>query len=204
MVKFNPGVKMEKLDANGTKKTTIRFNEGNNMELSLWNVVEEYDYDGDGNVDEVLIQNYTKDQKLESSERRKFKYNEDGKVTYESYDKGDDGTIEREITWKYDEKGQVVQRVENGKNTTSIQYTNNGRIIDHDVDGDGTIDQRTEESGNKTTKYKKNKKGKLVYDGESRYGKDKNGAIIADHYDKNGYSHSTGPNAYKHPKGFGL
>ena len=37
------------------------------------------------------------------------------------------------------------------------------------------------------------------------YARDKNGAIIADHFDPKGkYSHSTGPNADQHPNGFGI
>ena len=39
----------------------------------------------------------------------------------------------------------------------------------------------------------------------SLYARDKNGAIIADHFDSKGkYSYSTGPNAHQHPNGFGI
>lgn len=171
------------------------------------NKVKEYDYNGDGKVDEMLIQKYNDKKQLISSERRKFEYNKSGKITYESYDKNDDGTIEHEITWEYDSQGRVIKRTDGGtkeKGSTSIQYTEGGRIVDKDIDSDGTTDSRTVKDGNVTRHYRKDDNGKLVYDGESRYGKDSNGAIIGDHYDKNGYSHSTGPNAYKKPKGFGL
>ena len=202
MVDFNPGVKTTKLDGNGTQKTTVNFHEGDEVKNkpSLWNIVEEYDYNGDGKVDEMLIQEYDENQKLINSERRKYEYNDSGKITYESYDIGDDGSIEHDVTWEYDSQGRVIKRTDggtDGKRSTTIQYTNDGRIVDHDIDGDDTTDLRTVEDGNVTIHYRKDSNGKLVYDGESRYGRNKNGAIIGDHYNKDGYSHSTGPNSNK-------
>ena len=199
MVDFKPGVKTTKLEGNGTQKTTVNFHKGDETreKPSLWNIIEEYDYNGDGKVDEMLIQNFDENKKLIDSERRKFEYNDSGKITYESYDRGDDGSIDHDITWEYDSEGRVIQRTEDGKKSTYVRYTDDGRIVDHDIDGDSTTDLRTVEDGNVTIYYRKDSNGKLVYDGESRYDRDSNGAIIGDHYNKDGYSHSTGPNSNK-------
>ena len=145
----------------------------------------------------MLIQNFDENKKLIDSERRKFEYNDSGKITYKSYDEGNDGSIEHYITWEYDTEGRVIKRTDNGKKSTSVQYTDDGRIVDKDTDGDGTTDLRTVEDGNVTIRYRKDSNGELVYDGESRYSRDSNDEIIGDHYNKDGYSHSTGPNSNK-------
>ena len=211
MVEFNPGVKTEQLGANGTKTTTIRFHEADERlkSTAIQNIIEEYDYDGDGKVDEMLIQNYEDgdNRVLKDSERRKFKYDEQGNVISESYDEGDDGSIELTISHKYEEEGRLIERKESEperSRKTTIRYLDDGSVVyENDLDNDGNIDLSEHHDDNKVVHYR-NVNGKLEYDGESYYGKDSNGAIIADHYNKEGYSHSTGANAYKHPNGFGL
>ena len=181
MVNFHPGVKTIKLDGNGIKKTTTTFQKGDivHNKPSLWNIVEEYDYNGDGKVDEMLIQEYYDNKQLKSSERRHFEYDANGRTTYESYDHGDDGSIELDVTFEYDSKGRLIKRTEgrtDGKKTISIQYTNGGRIVSYDTDGGGSPDLIIEDYGSET----------------------------GDHQNADGYSQSTDSNVYKHPKSFGL
>ncbi len=114
--------------------------------------IAEHSYDANGYETKVTLgidinDNLVLDE-LEVYESIKYTYNSDGKISRESFDSGDNGTIERVDIYHYDSDGNLVEKETDFSNdgdidqVTTYEHNNDTCNTENfDFDNDGIIDQ---------------------------------------------------------------